>query len=206
MKSLLVFLSFFIYTFSYSQTAIFSDSVEFYFLKYLNEHRKTLYGDTVVDLTINKNASLACEHHNNYLFDMVWINKPQNQDKSFKQEKYFISHGEPQKSTTSDGSTFEYKGKTQLIPNFADRIRYYNTNKDFGPIGEVINSGGVRPSNEVQAKKVLESFLNSPPHKKILENKNYKYIAIDVMIKGSMVSTVVVTGTGPNEGLKFNGH
>ena len=74
MKSLLVFLSFFIYTFSYTQTTIFSDSVEFYFLKYLNEHRKTLYGDSVVDLTINKNASLACEHHNNYLFDMVWIN------------------------------------------------------------------------------------------------------------------------------------
>lgn len=199
MKNTLIFLSFFIFNFSHSQSTINTDSVEIYFLKYLNEHRKSLYGDSVVDLTINKNASLACEHHNKYFFDMVWVNKPQVQDKGIKQERYFISHGEFQKSTTSDGSVFEYKGKTQLISNFADRIRHYNTNKDFSPVGEVINNGGVRPSNEIQAKKVLESFLNSPPHKKILEKKDYKYIAIDIMTDGRMVYTVVVTGNDPKE-------
>lgn len=197
MKNISIFLLFFICNFSYSQSTISTDSVEIYFLEYLNDHRKLLYGDSVVTLTINKNASLACEHHNKYLFDMVWINKPSNQNKSFTQERYFISHGELQKSTLSDGSIFEYKGKTQLISNFADRIRYYNTNKDFGPIGEVINNGGIRPSNEIQAKKVLEAFLNSPPHKKILEKKDYKYIAIDVMTDGRMVYTVVVTGKDP---------
>lgn len=200
MKGLFLFLFLLVVSFTHSQTTLISDSIEFYFLKSLNEHRKNLYGDSVVMLTINDNASLACKHHNEYLFNMVWINKVPNQ------KKVFLSHGESQKSTTNDGAIFEYKGKAQLIPNFADRIRYYNTNKDFGPVGEVIYVDGVRPSNVIQAEKTLKGFLDSPAHKEILENPDYEYIAIDIKVQGSFVSTVIVTGTSPGNGLTFNGH
>ena len=40
---------------------IIEDSVEFYFVRILNEHRKTLH-EGIKDVTVNKTASLGCEH------------------------------------------------------------------------------------------------------------------------------------------------
>ena len=110
-------------TFLFSQ--IIEDSVEFYFVRILNEHRKTLH-EGIKDVTVNKTASLGCEHHNNYLFNMVWVNKtPGN-------EMFILSHQETPFETIGVNE-YKYVGKDTLISNFADRIIFYNTNKDFAP-------------------------------------------------------------------------
>ena len=194
----------FICNVNYAQSTIFSDSVKLYFLNSLNEHRKNLYGDSIVILIINDNASLACKHHNEYLFNMSWVNKMPNQ------KKVFISHHEVQKDIQKDKdgnvTIFEYTGKNQLISNFTDRVRYYNTNNDFVPLGEVINIEGTRPSNSIQAEKILKGFLDSPAHKEILENPDCEFIAIDIKIEGPFISAVIITGTNPDNGLTFLGH
>ncbi len=46
-------------TFLFSQ--IIEDSVEFYFVRILNDYGKMLH-DGIKDVTVNKTASLGCEH------------------------------------------------------------------------------------------------------------------------------------------------
>lgn len=178
-------------TFLFSQ--IIEDSVEFYFVRILNEHRKTLH-EGIKDVTVNKTASLGCEHHNNYLFNMVWVNKtPGN-------EMFILSHQETPFETIGVNE-YKYVGKDTLISNFADRIIFYNTNKDFAPNAEVIASGsyfldGI--TNEYLAKKLFMSFMKSKPHKEQLDRNDYHSLAIDCKVELDKVfanaSIVVVTG------------
>ena len=181
---------------SYSQQSLNTDSVEIYFLKYLNEYRKTLYGDSVVEVKINYNASLACKHHNDYLFDMLWVDKTPNLD------NLLLSHRETS-DTVLNGMKYKYVGNDTIIPNFKNRITFYNTNKDFVPKGEVI-TGGCYPSDkfntdEMLAKKFFINFMNSPSHKKILSMSNYNFLALDCKVEFNRnclkTSVVVVTGT-----------
>lgn len=172
---------------------IIEDSVEFYFVRILNEHRKTLH-EGIKDVTVNKTASLGCEHHNNYLFNMVWVNKtPGN-------EMFILSHQETPFETIGVNK-YKYVGKDTLISNFADRIIFYNTNKDFAPNAEVIASGsyfldGI--TNEYLAKKLFMSFMKSKPHKEQLDRNDYHSLAIDCKVELDKVfanaSIVVVTG------------
>lgn len=172
---------------------IIEDSVEFYFVRILNEHRKTLH-EGIKDVTVNKTASLGCEHHNNYLFNMVWVNKtPGN-------EMFILSHQETPFETIGVNE-YKYVGKDTLISNFADRIIFYNTNKDFAPNAEVIASGsyfldGI--TNEYLAKKLFMSFMKSKPHKEQLDRNDYHSLAIDCKVELDKVfanaSIVVVTG------------
>ena len=172
---------------------IIEDSVEFYFVRILNEHRKTLH-EGIKDVTVNKTASLGCEHHNNYLFNMVWVNKtPGN-------EMFILSHQETPFETIGVNE-YKYVGKDTLISNFADRIIFYNTNKDFAPNAEVIASGsyfldGI--TNEYIAKKLFMSFMKSKPHKEQLDRNDYHSLAIDCKVELDKVfanaSIVVVTG------------
>jgi hypothetical protein len=191
---------------SYSQQSLNTDSVEIYFLKYLNEYRKTLYGDSVVEVKINHNASLACKHHNNYLFDMLCV------DKIPSHNVLLLSHGESAdviiEIKNKNGNVigymkYKYVGNNTLIPNYADRITFYNTNKDFGPHGEVITGGYYPPdkfnTDEMLAKKFFENFMGSQEHKETLSMYNYNFLALDckVEINGNYLKTsiVVVTGT-----------
>jgi hypothetical protein len=187
-------------TFLFSQ--ITGDSVEFYFVKILNEYRKTLH-DGIKDVTVNKMASLGCEHHNNYLFNMVWVNKTPGND------KFILSHQENPLETIGI-DVFKYVGKDTLISNFADRIIFYNTNKDFAPNAEVIASGsyfldGI--TNEYIAKKLFMSFMKSKPHKEQLDRNDYHSLAIDCRVELDKVfadaSIVVVTG---GNGIKFGNY
>jgi len=187
-------------TFLFSQ--IIEDSVEFYFVRILNEHRKTLY-EGIKDATVNKTASLGCEHHNNYLFNMVWVNKtPGN-------EKFILSHQETPFETIGVNE-FKYVGKDTLISNFADRIIFYNTNKDFAPNAEVIASGsyfldGI--TNEYLAKKLFMSFMKSKPHKEQLDRNDYHSLAIDckVELDKMFANTSIVVVTGGN-GIKIGNY
>jgi uncharacterized protein YkwD len=98
---------------------------------------------------------------------------------------------------------YKYVGNDTIIPNFKDRITFYNTNKDFVPKGEVI-TGGYYPSDkfntdEMLAKKFFINFMNSPSHKKILSMSNYNFLALDCKVEFNRnclkTSIVVVTGT-----------
>ena len=184
-------------TFVFQTTFLFSqiteDSVEIYFVRILNEYRKTLH-EGIKDVTVNKTASLGCEHHNNYLFNMVWVNKTPGSNKAI------LSHQETPFATIGVDE-FKYVGKDTLISNFADRIIFYNTNKDFAPNAEVIASGyyfldGL--TNEKLAKKFFKSFMESKPHKEQLDRNDYHSLAIDCKVELDKVfanaSIVVVTG------------
>lgn len=153
------------------------DSIEVYFLKLLNEHRMKIHKGIPI-LEVNPTASKACEHHNNYMANMEWVNKRPNQQKNF------IGHSEDPR-VVIDSSIFEYKGSDTIIPNFGTRVRFYNTTKDFSPIGEVITCNGFLSieSNYFVAKRLFKNFLSSPPHKKILESKDYCFIALNVKLK-----------------------
>jgi hypothetical protein len=194
MKTTLIFYLFFLPTFLFSQ--ITEDSVEFYFTKILNEYRKTLhYG--VQDLTVNKTASLGCEHHNNYLFNMEWVNKTPNKRLGF------LSHDECANATI-DNNVFKYVGKDVLIRNFNDRIYLYNTNKDFEPYGEVITSGYyflTTLTSEKLAKKFFSSFMESKPHKETLDINGYDALALDCKIEltNSIASASIVVVIGFNK-------
>lgn len=187
-------------TFLFSQ--ITGDSVEFYFVKILNEYRKTLH-DGIKDVTVNKMASLGCEHHNNYLFNMVWVNKTPGI------RNFILSHQETPFETIGVNE-YKYVGKDTLISNFANRIIFYNTNKDFAPNAEVIAAGsyfldGI--TNEYIAKELFISFMKSKPHKEQLDRNDYHSLAIDCRVELDKVfadaSIVVVTG---GNGIKFGNY
>lgn len=187
-------------TFLFSQ--ITGDSVEFYFVKILNEYRKTLH-DGIKDVTVNKMASLGCEHHNNYLFNMVWVNKTPGI------RNFILSHQETPFETIGVNE-YKYVGKDTLISNFANRIIFYNTNKDFAPNAEVIAAGsyflgGI--TNEYIAKELFISFMKSKPHKEQLDRNDYHSLAIDCRVELDRVfahaSIVVVTG---GNGIKFGNY
>jgi len=200
MKSTLIFCLFFLPTFLFSQ--ITEDSVEFYFVKILNEYRKTLHNG-IKDVNVNQTASLGCEHHNNYLFNMVWVNKTPGTNKSV------ITHGEtPIETVGSD--KFKYVGKDTLIPNFANRIIFYNTNKDFAPNAEVITNGyyfldGM--TNEKLAKEFFMNFMKSKPHKEQLDRNDYNSLALDckIELKGLFVNASIVVVTG-GDGIKIGNY
>jgi hypothetical protein len=200
MKTTLIFCLFFLPTFLFSQ--ITEDSVEFYFVKILNEYRKTLHNG-IEDVAVNRTASLGCEHHNNYLFNMVWVNKTPGTNKSV------VTHGESVLETVGTDK-FKYVGKDTLIPNFANRIIFYNTNKDFAPNAEVITNGyyfldGM--TNEKLAKEFFMNFMRSKPHKEQLDRKDYVSLALDckIELKGSFVNASIVVVTGGN-GIKIGNY
>ena len=191
MKTKLIFCLFFLPTFLFSQ--ITEDSVEFYFVKILNEYRKTLHSG-IQNVTVNKTASLGCEHHNNYLFNMVWVNKTPGYNKSI------VTHGESLFDTVGTDK-FKYVGNDTIISNFANRIIFYNTNKDFAPNGEVITGGYYfldEMTNEKLAKDFFTNFMNSKPHKAELDRKDYYSLALDckMEVKGSFVNASIVVVTG----------
>jgi len=200
MKTTLIFCLSFLPTLLFSQ--ITGDSVQFYFVRILNKYRKTLH-DGIKDVTVNKTASLGCEHHNNYLFNMVWVNKTPGND------KFILSHQETPLETIGV-DVFKYMGKDTLISNFADRIIFYNTNKDFSPNAEVIASGsyfldGI--TNEYIAKKLFMSFMKSKPHKEQLDRNDYHSLAIDCKVEFDKVfaNTSIVVVTGGN-GIKIGNY
>jgi hypothetical protein len=200
MKTTLIFCLFFLPTFLFSQ--ITEDSVEFYFVKILNEYRKTLHNG-IKDVTVNKTASLGCEHHNNYLFNMVWVNKTPGTNKSV------VTHGESALETVG-ADKFKYVGKDTLIPNFANRIIFYNTNKDFAPNAEVITNGyyfSDGMTNEKLAKEFFMNFMRSKPHKEQLDRNDYNSLALDckLELKGSFVNASIVVVTG-GDGIKIGNY
>lgn len=200
MKTTIIFCLSFLPTFLFSQ--ITEDSVEFYFVKILNEYRKSIHTG-IKDVCVNKTASLGCEHHNNYLFDMVWTNKVSGTNKSI------LSHSESPFETIGTDK-YQYVGKDTLISNFADRVIFYNKNKDFSPNAEVITGGyyfldGM--TNEKMAKTLFVNFMQSKPHKEQLDRSDYHSLAIDFKMesKGMFlhVSIVVVTG---GDGIKLGNY
>jgi hypothetical protein len=183
MRTVKLFFFIFISFFSNSQSSHFNeDSIKKYFLVELDSFRKGLY-PSVPDVIVNENASIACKHHNEYMTNMV------------KPNYFFCSHGEFQ----SDKG-FTYVGSDTLISNFANRIKYYNTNKDFSPYGEVIVGEFLnlyiknKRTNEYLAKNLFLDLKESSEHNKILSNFGYNVVAIDVKIFNNIIYVTMVVG------------
>lgn len=182
-----------------------SDSIQILFVSYLNSLRDEV-NNQVNLVEVDSDASLGCLHHNRYLGNL------QN-DTLFR----IITHNEP----TSIGS-YTYNGKDTLLNSFSSRINKYDISDDFHPIAEIVGSislwyyspnqkkiiNFVRDytTNELIAKKLFKSFVDSEEHYKIMTSTKYSKIAIDVSIFDGEVYLTMVTGVKKeiiNGGLKL---
>ena len=166
-----------------SQSFTFNeDTITKYFVSNLDSFRQNLY-PSVPNVIVNKNASIACEHHNNYMTNMVRANY------------LFCSHGE---FKNTDG--YNYVGEDTIISNYADRVKYFNTKKDFGSYAEVITAEFLNyyinngKDDQYLAKVLFMNFVKSPEHNKIISNYSYNVIAIDVKINDNSIYLTMVVG------------
>jgi len=181
MKTLLLVLitPFFVLTQKYKYN---EDSITNYFINHLDSFRKTL-NPNISNVKVNFNASKACEHHNNYMSDMK------------KDDYSFCSHGE---FYSKNG--FTYMGNDTVISNFDSRIKYYNTNKDFYALGEVITCefwtfyANKNITNNDFAKILLNNFIKSPEHNSIISGESYNVVAINVKLNENTLYLTMVVG------------
>jgi len=177
MKKIIILLSILMSVNCYTQTenqkrmvVHHRDSIAFYFKGYLDEHRKSLY-PSIPNVIISDTLSLAIEHHNNYLMNMML------EDGS----GITLTHSEPK---ISDNGKFTYKGNDTLIDCFAGRVRYYDTERYFTNVGEVLQVVGsssiLTKSQKEVAKILLENWLTSEGHRLSLEQYFYTHIGINI--------------------------
>jgi hypothetical protein len=158
------------------------DSIDFYFKGYLDEYRKSLYPN-IPNVIISDTLSLASEHHNNYLMNMML------EDGS----GVVLTHEEPK----VDGE-FYYKGNDILIDCVVGRVRYYDTERYFTHVGEVLQVTGLvstlTKSQKEVAKILFENWLTSEGHRMTLEEYFYTHIGINVSFsKGGLFIGVVTS-------------
>jgi hypothetical protein len=196
MKNLIVLILFFLPITSFSQTHNFDeDSIQFYFLRFLDSLRFEKHGE-LPKLLVSETASDACKHHNKYLSDM----------QLYDGRTTFITHDE-----VMQDAEFKYRGKDTLIDWYIDRAKFYNTAKDFGPIAEVITKKTLWLENEKDstittnfineymnnrwiAGRMMNSFKTSPDHLRIISGYKYTMVAIDVSIIRGMVYLTMIVG------------
>jgi uncharacterized protein YkwD len=147
------------------------DSIEFYFVQALDAYRKQTYSE-IPFLIISDTLSKAADHHTRYLLNML----------SADETRGIISHGEKQTSLE-----LRYHGFDTLIDDPVDRVSYYDVSGTFVISGEVVHCRGTYEdvfkfiTQKEMAIKLLQSFLNSPGHKEILDLYGYTHIGISVV-------------------------
>jgi hypothetical protein len=167
------------------------DSIQFYFMEYLDEYRNELYPG-IPKLLISPASSNACRHHNEFLRDV-----------QEKNGTIYLTHDE---FYSKDGR--KYKGTDTIIDYYMERVNYYNTDNDFGPVCEVIalfvlcleDTNGVTNfitpymTNKKLGWKMLEIFKGSEKHNKIISGYKYNMVAVDVSILNGFIFCTMVTG------------
>jgi hypothetical protein len=157
------------------------DSIDFYFKGYLDEHRRTLY-PRIPDVIISDTLSLAIEHHNNYLMNMML------EDGS----GVILMHDEPKVV-----GEFYYKGNDTLIDCPAGRVRYYDTERYFTHVGEVLQITGLlstlTKSQKEVAKILFKNWLSSEGHRMTLEECFYTHIGVNISFNEGNLFIGVVT-------------
>lgn len=157
------------------------DSIPFYFKQYLDEHRRTLY-PRIPDVIISDTLSLAIEHHNNYLMNMML------EDGS----GVILMHDEPKVV-----DEFYYKGNDTLIDCPAGRVRYYDTERYFTQVGEVLQITGLSStltkSQKEVAKILFKNWLSSEGHRMTLEECFYTHIGVNISFNEGNLFIGVVT-------------
>jgi len=130
-------------------------------------------------------GSLACQHHNKYMFDMA------------KHKIHFLSHEEKNNYPIIYGSkisdedfnlvslidTVKYSGNDSLIDNFSDRALYYSKNT-FASIGECCLNDKIPRidfTDKELAYYVFNEFKKSKLYYSILINDAYSSIAMDLL-------------------------
>ena len=169
MKKLIILLFPF---FAFAQQAYNSlDSVEYYFIQELNAYRRQTY-PKIPDLIKSEQTSNVSLHHTKYLVNM----------ESEDGLHWILGHDEKQ---SAFGLT--YKGIDTLLYSLSDRRAYYDSSNIFGIYGEVVQMYGayertliVLGHREV-ARRILETFLESPKHKDILDMYEYTHIGISII-------------------------
>lgn len=192
MKPLLILITLFLLNNTFSQTHNFDeDSIQLYFMEYLDEYRNELHPG-IPKLLISPASSNACRHHNEFLRDV-----------QEKNGTVVITHDE---FYSRDG--IKYKGTDSIIENYMDRVNYYNTDNDFGPMCEVISlfvlwiedTNGVTNfitpymTNKKLGWKMLDLFKKSEAHNKIISGYKYNMVALDVSILNGFIYCTMVTG------------
>lgn len=194
MKNLIVLILFFLPFTSFSQTHNFDeDSIQFYFLRFLDSLRFEKHGE-LPKVLVSETASDACKHHNKYLSNI----------QPYDGKTTFIIHSEIQ----TDGE-FTYRGADTLIEWYMDRSNHYNTDKDFGPIAEVISTQVLwmekdstittnyinkYMNNRWIAGRMMYYLKTSPDHLRIISGYKYTMVAIDVSIIRGMVYLTMIVG------------
>jgi hypothetical protein len=147
------------------------DSIEYYFIEFLNDYRKIEYPKMIL-LIKGSEISNAALHHTKYLVNM----------ESADGLKRLISHEE-----TSAALGLQYRGNDTLLYLFSDRRLYYDPYGIFSIYGEVVQMHGayertvtVVGQKEI-ARQILQSFLNSKSHKEILDIWEYTHIGISII-------------------------
>jgi len=157
------------------------DSIPFYFKQYLDEYRRTLY-PRIPDVIISDTLSLAIEHHNNYLMNMML------EDGS----GVILMHDEPKVV-----DEFYYKGNDTLIDCPAGRVRYYDTERYFTHVGEVLQiiglSSTLTKSQKEVAKILFKNWLSSEGHRMTLEECFYTHIGVNISFNEGNLFIGVVT-------------
>jgi hypothetical protein len=192
MKPLLILITLFLLNNTFSQTHNFDeDSIQLYFMEYLDEYRNELHPG-IPKLLISPASSNACRHHNEFLRDV-----------QEKNGTIYLTHGE---FYSEDGR--KYKGTDTIIDYYMDRVNYYNTDNDFGPVCEVISSyvlwledsdkitNFITPymTNETLGKVLLRSLQTSESHNKTISGYKYNMVALDVSILNGFIYCTMVTG------------
>jgi hypothetical protein len=171
MKKLIVIFLFSAFTSNAQATFTNLDSIEYYFIQALDVYRKQTY-PTIPDLIISDTLSKACDHHTRYLINML----------SADEMNGIIGHNEKRET-----SGLTYRGHDTLIDQPVDRVDYYDPLNIFGIYGEVVHCRGTYEnvfafiSQKKMAEQLLQSFLNSPGHKEVLDIFEYTHIGISVV-------------------------
>lgn len=147
------------------------DSIEYYFIEFLNDYRKIEY-TKIPSLIKGSEISNAALHHTKYLVNM----------ESADGLRRLIGHEE-----TPAALGLQYRGNDTLLYLFSDRRSYYDPADIFGIYGEVVQMHGayertvtVVGQKEI-ARQIFQSFLNSKPHKEILDIWEYTHIGISII-------------------------
>jgi hypothetical protein len=153
-------------------------------------HRKSKTDCYDYNTKLDSVASLACEHHNQYLYNMV---------KGEKRKPIFLGH-------TEDSIMFglKYKGNKPLLNNYSDRFDYYNDGaSEFKVKGECCWGGYTTHSEyrELNSKQLarlsFNTFLNSKTgHRDIILNEYYNSIGVKLTIDENCKRWYVTVMTG----------
>lgn len=185
MKNIILILILFLNFFSFTQKLQFTElEMENYVLEELNIYRNSL-NDTLVPLKRVSILDSACRYHNEFL---------KNVNKNFK-NKFGITHTEEKIA-----GDLIYTGSNKLLFGPSDRVSKYDTEKKFQNTAEVLHCrGGLNglKKNPYQnpkliAKLIIQSFMDSPAHNKILTKNFRKYVGISIYFCGDFISVIII--------------